>query len=453
MNAAGPASVWSLRRRLALRMTLGTGTVLALLFVMLDVLIDREIYAHFDQGLALRVDIVSMSMARHSVDIPLPDYLQNGHTEFFTVYDARGAVLLTSPNSRGIALPPGPRDVALPRYFDARLPDGHAGRLLALATRGTGGAEWLLVVGTERERWDAVDRRVHSMLALGIALALAIVVALSLWQVREAFGFLDRAGGVVERLDADSPPAAGPGMPRELAPFIGAIQAGLGRLQEAVQRERRFSRDMAHELRTPVSEIRASAEAALPGTTEPLARDALRAAIAGSERMQRGIETLLSLARIESGQECPATDPFDLAALLREAVAAIPAQQRVRIDLRLPGAAWAVGDAGMLERMVANLLGNAVDYAPAGARIDCHAWRAPAGWQLEIANPAPELGEDDVERFGQRFWRKHAEGGTAQHAGLGLTLCQALSTAAGIPLRFRLEHGVLHARMGPLPGL
>ena len=114
-------------------MTLGAGAVLALLFVLLDVLIDREIYAHFDQGLALRADVISLSMQRHGVDIPLPDYQENGHTEFFTVYGARGEVLLTSPNSRGIALPAGPRDAALPRYFDARLPDGHAGRLLARA--------------------------------------------------------------------------------------------------------------------------------------------------------------------------------------------------------------------------------------------------------------------------------------------------------------------------------
>ena len=126
MNPAPPARTWSLRRRLAWRMTLGAGAVLALLFVLLDVLIDREIYAHFDQGLALRADVISLSMQRHGVDIPLPDYQENGHTEFFTVYGARGEVLLTSPNSRGIALPAGPRDAALPRYFDARLPDGHA---------------------------------------------------------------------------------------------------------------------------------------------------------------------------------------------------------------------------------------------------------------------------------------------------------------------------------------
>ena len=434
-------------------MTLGAGAVLALLFVLLDVLIDREIYAHFDQGLALRADVISLSMQRHGVDIPLPDYQENGHTEFFTVYGARGEVLLTSPNSRGIALPAGPRDAALPRYFDARLPDGHAGRLLARAAHDGAGAHWTLVVGTERERWDAVERSVHSMLALGIALALAIVVALSLWQVRAAFGCLDRAGRVVERLDPDAPPAPGPDMPRELAPFVGALQVGVGRLRDAIQRERRFSRDVAHELRTPVSEIRASAEAALATTSEPLARDALRAAIAGSERMQRGIDTLLSLARIESGQEQPAADPFDLAGLLRETVAAQPPRRRACVDLRLPGKAWAVGDAGMLERMLSNLLGNALEYAPALARVECEALRTPEGWWVEIANPAPDLEEGDVARFGQRFWRKHAEGGTAQHAGLGLALCYALSAAAGIPLRFRLEDGVLRARVGPLPAL
>ena len=455
MNAAATrqARPWSLRRRLALRITLGVGAVLALLFVLLDVLIDREIYTHFDQNLSLRADVVSMAMTRHGLDIPLPEYQENGHTEFFTLYDSHGAVLRTSPNSRGIALPAGPAAAGLPRFFDARLPDGHAGRVLARTISGPGTARWMLVVGTERERWDVVERSVHSMLAVGIAFALAIVVALSLWQVREAFGFLARAGRVIDGLEAADTAAPDTDMPLELAPFVGVLRAGVGRLREAVQRERRFARDVAHELRTPVSEIRASAEAALVATSEPLARDALHAAIAGSERMQRGIETLLALTRIESGQERPAADPFDLVALLRDAIAALPAAHAGRIDLRLPDAAWAVGDAGMLERMLANLLGNALDYAPAGARIDSHLWRTPEGWRLEIANPAPELDHGDVAHFGQRFWRKHAEGGTAQHAGLGLALCRALSDAAGIPLHFRLEAAVLRAEIGPIPAL
>jgi two-component system sensor histidine kinase QseC len=159
------------------------------------------------------------------------------------------------------------------------------------------------------------------------------------------------------------------------------------------------------------------------------------------------------LARIESGQERPAADPLDLVGLLRETVAAQPPRRRACVDLRLPDKAWAVGDAGMLERMLANLLGNALEYAPAHARIACHVLRTPLGWMVEIANPAPDLDEGDVARFGQRFWRKHAEGGTAQHAGLGLALCHALSEAAGIPLQFHLEDGVLHARVGPLPAL
>ena len=130
-----------------------------------------------------------------------------------------------------------------------------------------------------------------------------------------------------------------------------------------------------------------------------------------------------------------------------------PPRRRACVDLRLPGKAWAVGDAGMLERMLSNLLGNALEYAPALARVECEALRTPEGWWVEIANPAPDLEEGDVARFGQRFWRKHAEGGTAQHAGLGLALCYALSAAAGIPLRFRLEDGVLRARVGPLPAI
>lgn len=458
MNApvrAAPASAgWSLRRRLAWQLALVAGAVLALLFVLLDTLIDREIYAHLDQGLVLRADVISHALQRHGADLPLPDYQEDGHTEFFTVYAGDGRVLATSPNSRGLLLPPPPAGARLPAFYDGGLPDGHPGRLLARALDAASGTR--LVVGTERAHWDAVERRVHLLLMLGIGLALLAVVVLAVWLVGRSFGLLEGLRADLAAVDADTPAPPPADLPRELQPFARSLHAAMERLREAARRERRFARDLAHELRTPVAEIQASAEAALPQLREAPARSALQAMLEAGRRMQRSIESLLVLARVESGLERPAADPVELAALLRALLAAAAprlAARGLRATTTVPDTAWALGDAGMLERLASNLLDNAIDYAPAGSLLHLHLWRTPAGWQLDIANPAPDLGADDVAHFGERFWRREAEGGTALHAGLGLALCRALADALGITLGFALEDGHLHARIGPLPAL
>lgn len=454
---AGRGRDWSLRRRLAWQLALAAGAVLALLFVLLDTLIDREIYAHLDQGLTLRAEVIAHSLQRHGADLPLADYQEDGHTEFYTLFDRDGRVLATSPNSHGLALPwPAPDAGALPRYYDARLPDGHAGRLLALAQVDADGRPGVLAVGTERAHWDSVERRVHMLLASGIALALLVVVLLSLWLVGRSFGLLERLRAQVAGVDADTPARLPDDLPTELHPFAQALQAGMERLRLALQRERRFARDVAHELRTPVAEIRASAEAALPQVQEVPARQALQASLEASQRMQRSIESLLTLARIESGLERPSADPFDLGALLRTLLdAAAPRLQARALELAatLPASAWCMGDAGMLERLASNLLDNAIEYAPPASRVRVHLWRTPDGWRLVVGNPAPGLAEADVAHFGERFWRREGEGGTALHAGLGLALCRAIADALGVPLEFALEDGQLQARIGPLPAL
>lgn len=449
---------WSLRRHLAWRLALVAGTVLALLFVLLDTLIDREIYAHLDQSLTLRAEVIAHTLQRHGSDLPLADYQEDGHTEFYTLFDRSGQVLATSPNSHGLPLPlPAIATHRLPHYYDARLPDGHAGRLLAQVQTIADGRSGLLVVGTERAHWDSVERRVHMLLTSGITTALAVVIALSLWLVGRSFGLLERLRAQVAEVDPDTPAQVPDDLPTELHPFARTLQASLERLRLALQRERRFARDIAHELRTPVAEIRASAEAALMQThAGQQAHQALRANLDASRRMQRSIESLLTLARIESGLERPATDPFDLGVLLRTLLESAQPRLQARalhLTCTVPPDAWCLGDAGMLERLISNLLDNAIEYAPSASHVRIHLWRSADGWMLVLSNPAPGLQEAEMIHFGERFWRREGEGGSALHAGLGLALCRAIADALAVELRFTLDDGQLQARLGPLAAL
>lgn len=457
--SVGP--VWSLHRRLAVGLILIISGALALVFPVLDNWIDREIYQRMDLMLVQRAAAVSrvlQDLDPRQLERLMPGYESGGHTEFFTVYNEKtGRVVLRSPNCGAKAVSMGPTAQGTPRYYDVILPDGHAGRALASHVLLHGEQGRLLVVATERTSWDRTEQRIHFTLLLGIVLASLLATGLALLLVQRVILMLRQTGTAVASLRADQPmQPLGADLPRELQPFVAAFNAGLQHLYAAIERERRFSRDVAHELRTPLTEIRISAETALRDTDPLHARQSLNTAIKACSRMQRTVDSLLWLARLESGQHAALPDPLDLVALLREQLVALSDTQSSRalsVQARLPVCAWVQGDLGPIEQIIANLLRNAMDYAPMGDAITCRLEPGAEGWFLLIGNAAPGLTADDLEHFGQRFWRKDCAGGTAHHAGLGLALSFALAHAAALPLHFSLEHGRLLARLGPWPAL
>ncbi|MDE1928805.1 MAG: sensor histidine kinase N-terminal domain-containing protein, partial [Burkholderiales bacterium] len=259
MSAAPPArapasAAWSLQRRLAVGLASSIGCVFLALFLALEHGIDREIYQRMDHNLLDRAGAVARALQGQDpsrLASLMPEYAGGAHTEFYTVFDACGRALLRSPSSAGSALPPGPQERGTPRFFDLVLPDGHAGRAVALRlpAEAGAGAPRLLVVASERENWDRTERRIHLALLGGIGLALVLAVALGLLVVRHVIALLHRAGAKVAALDTDAPlQAVGEGFPRELKPFADALDGGLQRLYAALARERRFARDVAHEL-------------------------------------------------------------------------------------------------------------------------------------------------------------------------------------------------------------
>ena len=450
-----------MQRRLAASLVICIGGTFAILFPVLDYWIDHEIYRRMDTTLMQRsaaVGRVLQELDARKLESLMPEYEPGGHTEFFTVFDSQThRTLLRSPSSAGAELSLGPVEQGTPRYYDVTLPDGHAGRALATRVSVTGERSQLLVVATERRDWDQTERRIHFALLGGIVLATLLATGLALLMVRRIVVMLERVGVQLADLRSDRPIARiGADFPRELRPFAEAFNQGLHHLYAAIVRERRFSRDVAHELRTPLAEIRISAESALIDADPARIQRALNAMIQASSRMQRSVDTLLLLARLESGQHTLALDPLDLTALLQELLAGLNVQKmapKSPIRVTLPESAWVQSDQGVIERIVSNLLRNAIEYAPEGDDIQCRLELEASGWMLTIVNTAPNLQASDLDQFGLRFWRKDSEGGTAHHAGLGLALALALAHAIDLPLAFSLDNGRLSARLGPWPPL
>ncbi|KRG40515.1 hypothetical protein ARC78_01230 [Stenotrophomonas pictorum JCM 9942] len=436
------------------------GFTLTLVFLVLDYAIDREMYARLDHFLDVRASALASQLQVRTPEQAaklLPEYDLSGHTDFFTMYDTHKRPILRSVNSRGQALrlPEGP--LGRLRHYDLFLPDGHPGRAIVLRVPRAEAAtsDWL-VVATERGDWDLAERRIHLALMLIIAAAVAVAVVLCLLLVRRAFlPLIEQSERLRTLQPGQPPPPPASALPHELAPFIRTLHQALQRLYTAAERERRFSRDMAHELRTPLAEIRASAENAFHSNDASATTEALEVALSATGRMGRGIATLLAMARYESGQMRPALDPLDLVPLLRQQVQAlrrIPgAGERLHLAANLPGQAWVHSDTGMLERIFANVLQNAAEYSPEASIAEAGIETADGQYWVWVRNEAPGLQVEDLEYLGARYWRKTAQGATAQHTGLGLALARAIAGALEVRLDFNLENGNLTGRLGPFP--
>jgi two-component system, OmpR family, sensor histidine kinase QseC len=230
----------------------------------------------------------------------------------------------------------------------------------------------------------------------------------------------------------------------ELQPLIARFNEVLARMEQGLTRERQFASGVAHELRTPLAELRTLIEVEL---RYPSGRDShvLFAEIGtiGME-MERVVGALLLLTRIEAGIEQVQRQSVDIAAITRKLLERYRGEMETRnleLDAGIDdGVAWAA-DGALLEVLFGNLLGNAVAYAPVGTRISLRC-RAEAWW---VNNDAPELAVADVALMGQRFWRKGKDAGV--HSGLGLALAAAAARAQSVHLSLDLREGRFRAKV------
>jgi len=458
-SSSGRVGRWlnvSLARRLLVVQTAGLLLLLGGLFFMLDWSIDYQIYGRMDGDLLDHARGYALLVSTgHADELPAREPANPGmHT--------REWVRVLAPDARrGIATANRP-DLAPPRavasgqplFYDVPL---HPGRARAVAlVLGTHGLPRVLVVAEDLSAKDWLEHRLHFALWVGVVLASMLGALLAVASVRRGLRPLDAFSAAVAQLDPEQLPQvlSAPPLPLELVPLRRALDAALARVAAALQRERRFSRDVAHELRTPLAEIRIAAELAEREAAPP-ARAAFVAVLQSAERLQRTIDSLLALTRYEAGLAQPQPEPLDLAVLLAQRVALaarLGAARDVRFDVAQAGERWVLSDPALLERILDNLLQNAATYAAPHSAVQL-GFGAAAAPLLRIRNAAPDLEAVDLAHLGERFWRKSPARESDVHGGLGLALARTLAGVLGLELRFALAEGILTVNLGPFRGL
>ncbi|HYK83055.1 MAG TPA: ATP-binding protein [Gemmatimonadales bacterium] len=203
---------------------------------------------------------------------------------------------------------------------------------------------------------------------------------------------------------------------------------------EAVRRD--FVANVSHELKTPLTSLAGYAETlASEAGAETQTGQFARTILSNARRMQRLVDDLLDLSRIESGRWQPAPEHVDVTALAREAWAPFADRARERratfaVDAAAP---WGVtADADALRQVFTNLFDNALRHTPAGGRISVAADAAPGGVTLTVTDTGSGIAPEHLPRIFERFYRadpgrSRDEGGT----GLGLAIVKHLVEAHG----------------------
>ena len=264
---------------------------------------------------------------------------------------------------------------------------------------------------------------------------------------------LRRLAAQVQDIRTDGTP--GHDAPNEVAMLEAAVAALTRRvdaqfqqLQQADQRRRDLVSGLSHDLRTPLAALRGQLESLLiedPATGTPDRTARLHTALRQSERLRRLIDQLFELARLDDPQVQPRCEAFCLAELLQDVVQGLQPVARARgVALALaaeshgPAPVWA--DLGLVERLLQNLLDNALRCTPPGGQVTLGLQADGARQRVSVTDTGGGIAPDDLPRIFERHWR--GSGPQAGSAGLGLAIVRRILDLHGSHVVVRSQPGV-----------
>jgi two-component system, OmpR family, sensor histidine kinase QseC len=377
----------------------------------------------FDAQLA-QVGQTLLTLARAGDDDIAEELGKSGHH-----YQTRLVFQVWHGDKHGVAphlllRSPGVGPKALPAsgegFSNARLQDG-AYRFYATSDRHS---EVHVVVGQSLAIRQELVRGIAWNNAWPFLLVLPIWALAIAWLVNHTLAPVRGLAADVSARGADNlAPVLGRDVPEELRPLLESLNDLIGRLATAMENERRFTGDAAHELRTPIAALRAQLDA-LRLSPDAAGRDgAIGKAREALDRMARLVTQLLTLARLE-GVAMPQGEALDLAELARDVCGEWADKAVARnIDLSLAAVATPCqGEPEGLRILLRNLLDNALRYTPPDGRVEVvvSAATQESGPVLRVADSGPGIPPERRHELGRRFHRLQCVG--PDGVGLGLSI-------------------------------
>lgn len=327
------------------------------------------------------------------------------------------------------------RPMEAPLVSWRRADDHFRGLSLRLAAEGGPVGDLLAVAVDTRHHREFLE---NFKLTLGVVLALATALAVMLgWAVaRVGLAPLRQMAQLAREITADRLNTRLPAdrVPPELDDLASSFNAMLDRLRDSIERLSAFATDLAHEMRTPVSNLMMQTQVMLTQARTPDEyREVLASNLEEYERLARTVGDMLFLAKADNGLIVPTREDVDLAneiADLFDYYEALAEDSGVR--LACSGAAVVSGDRLMLRRAMSNLLSNAIRYSPRGGEVRVTLTESAGKAGVSVENPCQEMPAGNLDRLFDRFYRADpARRETGDGAGLGLAITRSIARAHG----------------------
>ncbi|MDX1824516.1 MAG: ATP-binding protein [Thiohalomonadales bacterium] len=347
---------------------------------------------------------------------------QYEHKIAFQLWNNKSQLLLRSPSAPVSALSELALDPRSPGYSNEKI-SGADWRVFSLWDQNN---EYLVQVG---EKYDVRNELIHKISARLVRPSLISlpVLAILIWLgIGRGLAPLKKVASEVSRREPGylEPIEIGP-VPREILPLATALNDLLQRLAQALEMERRFTDDAAHELRTPLAALKTQAQVALRASDQEERKNALNQIIKGVDRAGHLVQQMLILGRLHSAEEKLATENVQLYQMAEDIVAELaPLALAKQINLTLDGneSARLEVNSVSLELLLRNLIGNAINYTPDNGNVQVHIQSTDKETAISISDSGPGIDPELLERVFDRFFR--LPGQQASGCGLGLTIAR-----------------------------
>lgn len=298
-------------------------------------------------------------------------------------------------------------------------------RTIPLVIGGAGRLLGAIQVGTSLAVIDATQQSLLSILFVGVVVSMSVAGLAGWYSTRRALASLEdvtdvalqitRADDLSRRIPYSGPPDD------EVGQLIHAFNQTLSRLENLFNTQRRFLVDVGHELRTPLTVIRGNID--LMMRMDCTDEESMKSIEAEVDRLARMVGDLLLLAQAESGKLPLAIDIVEMDTLLLEVMQGIQilAKDRLKLSIGHIDQVLVCGDHDRLKQVLVNLIGNAINYTPAGGEVVVSLGKDDSRARLAVMDNGPGIPEEDLPYIFERFYRGE-KSRTRQREGKGFGL-------------------------------
>jgi two-component system heavy metal sensor histidine kinase CusS len=391
----------------------------------------------------------------------MQEFVAADSPQYYQLWENGVDLLIKSPSLGATNLPRLKLELGNHRFANLELPDGRNGRLIEInflpRVEFEGEEEEgynaesptptpiTLVFARERKSLDSTLLAIATTF-FGVTLAVVVISALLVWLLvgggLAPLSNLARQVGNIDESRLEARLTHEGEQSVEIAPIEDQLNHLLERLQSAFERERRFSSNVAHELRTPLAELKTLSEVAAMVADDPRQVTGFFVDVGEiSAQMEKVVTTLLELTRSEAGLLRSDPVDIDLSSYCDEIwkLSVNGRESEKTLVKNMPSGLFISTDREKLGLILSNLFSNAISYSPDNASIEIAAEVRNHNVALEVRNEAIDLKPEDIVHMKDRFWRKHKIQQESGHSGLGLALVDALAEIMKLDIDLQLD--------------